>query len=591
MFPRFSVFPGHEHKAFIPYSSIFKETKPRLGRRKAPQQPKSDAVPLKQSRSKNKNNSGTATPVANGHSTPSTNAQSPPPNSSSEIERAIINAAEEPAEDGDTSDTREPTEMVEVSDLVNEKLHISSADDGDSVSLPESELEEEDGAYARAEPHLVVHGTVVSITDKYVTVRDSNTAGKADDDDWNTENEKHMHKPKHLWSIDTVDIPYSHLIYALGSHMPDPLRLDVFTKEQGVDLMRRAQERIKQSKETIIIGGGALGVQMASDIASLYNGTPNAKKITLIHSRKQLLPNFDPKLHDVALKKLKELGVEVVLGQRLALTQGCPLGSGVKDVDSKSNVVDPTEASSGLADGLKPAKTDGADTIRHRIRTTHGLELECDLLLMCTGQRPNTSIMAEFSPSSVDPGSRLIRVLPTLQVMVPHDAESAQRPFDVVPPCKDCDCFADKKTSWANGSLENGSSSEAPDFLENVYAIGDCVDAFGAINAGYQAWFMGETAAENVLRDICRSRSADEPGNKVPESEPVPLKHFHPGPPMIKLTLGKEICAVQAAPTGDSENPDEPKTVPVTLQDSPEDMMVEAVWANMALADPSNMHV
>ena len=60
---------------------------------------------------------------------------------------------------------------------------------------------------------------------------------------------------------------------------------------------------------------------------------------------------------------------------------------------------------------------------------------------------------------------------------------------------------------------------------------------------------------------------------------------------MIKLTLGKETCAVQAAPTGDSENPDEPQTVPVTLQDSPEDMMVEAVWANMALADPSDMHV
>ncbi len=89
---------------------------------------------------------------------------------------------------------------------------------------------------------------------------------------------------------------------------------------------------------------------------------------------------------------------------------------------------------------------------RTQARPHHGgKSFECDLLLLCTGQQPNSSLMAKLSPSSVDPGSRLVRVHRTLQVAVPDPRDAAQQPFDAKPPCGDCDCFLDKKAhvpSW-----------------------------------------------------------------------------------------------------------------------------------------------
>lgn len=63
------------------------------------------------------------------------------------------------------------------------------------------------------------------------------------------------------------------------------------------------------------MGGGAVGVQLASDIKSFYLD----KKVSLIHSREQLLPNFGKRLHEYVVDKLGTLGVEVMLGERPAL--------------------------------------------------------------------------------------------------------------------------------------------------------------------------------------------------------------------------------------------------------------------------------
>jgi NADH dehydrogenase FAD-containing subunit len=73
------------------------------------------------------------------------------------------------------------------------------------------------------------------------------------------------------------------------------------------------QERIKAAHHIIIVGAGAAGVEIAGDIKSQYP----QKKVTLIHSREQLLNNFGPGLHDRAKSALEELGVELYLGQRV----------------------------------------------------------------------------------------------------------------------------------------------------------------------------------------------------------------------------------------------------------------------------------
>lgn len=535
VFPRFTVYPGHEHKAFVPYSSIFSESPVR----------KVDPA---------KDPSGANVPM-----------------DAAGIEKAILEEQYENAEERETA-----RKVVELSNQVKDSLIV---DQKEGERAPLSQVSEPThDAYENAEPHLVVCGEVLGITKTHVSVRRHGHDGDE------------AAKPK-LWSIDTINIPYTHLIYALGSHMPDPLRHNTYLKAKGVEWMKNAQARIKQSQEIILVGGGALGVELATDIKTLY---PH-KDVTLIHSRQQLLPNFDIRVHEAAMAQLNELGVKVLLGHRLALAEGCPMGSSVEHFNKATPPLDKGPDGKPIPKiiELDPPEGHESEPVRHRIRTTLGLELECDLLLLCTGQQPNSSLMAQFSPLSVSHKTRLVSVLPTLQVMISHETDAVNRPFDAVPPCKDCDCFLDHKAAGGEHDhlTPDVEGAPKPACYPNIYAIGDVADAFGALNAGYQAWFMGETAAENVLRDITHRADSEDPASVVPEDEPVPLQHFTPRPDMIKLTIGKGRVVTQGAPEPDPTLPGTPTRPTVTLTDDTEDMYIESVWKNMALADPSDMYV
>lgn len=519
MFPRYTIVPGHEHKAFIPYTSIFSDAPARGRGLKNVASSVLDHVPGR------------------------TNCD----DSASQTH-------------GDTK-----VSVMNVSDLISESLHIGSEQSRQpTATMDRNEQDPAKDPYAYAEPHLVVCGQVERIRDSYVTVK-QNAGNK---------NAKHP-----LWSLDTIDVPYTHLVYALGSHMPDPLRHESHTKKDGIQWMKHNQKRIDESRDIIIIGGGALGVEMATDIASQCKKRGTPKNITLIHSRQQLLPNFDPRIHEVAYKELLDLDVHVVLGHRLATAEGCPMGSNIRQVANTTKASDVPKSQMDTIASLP----------RQHVRTTHGLELECDLLLMCTGQHPNSEIMAEFSPASVNPGSRLVRVLPSLQVMQPTHEEAAHQPFSRVPPCIDCDCFLDKKSEGMNPIVDE--NSPIPPHFDNIYAIGDVADAFGALNAGYQAWFMAEVAAENILRDILRvssTRASDS--HPLAPADSIPLDSFKPGPPLLKLSIGLDKLVVQGAPERDTSQPDEPvrPTISINAKQS-EDMDATLAWG-MALADTSDLY-
>ncbi|SPO27554.1 related to AIF1 - mitochondrial cell death effector [Ustilago trichophora] len=173
---------------------------------------------------------------------------------------------------------------------------------------------------------------------------------------------------------------WDYLVYALGSHLPDPINVWSTSQQvsrydgsklMGVKWLRDAQDRIEAAKSIVIIGGGALGVQLATDIAVMY-GT--SKKVTLTHSRAQLLPRFDPWMHEKAAARLSELGVELVLGSRV-------------DVGSVSSD-------------------------RKSFKLMDGRQLEADLTLFCLGQTPNTQLLGESSLSE----SGMARVERTLHL-------------------------------------------------------------------------------------------------------------------------------------------------------------------------------
>ncbi|SPC63448.1 uncharacterized protein UHOD_01231 [Ustilago sp. UG-2017b] len=706
VFPRFSVLPGHEHKAFIPYSSIFKD---------APARPKSHlkrgrsstSHPTSSSRSSSSANKSAATTISRntlemGSTSSASDAKADPSScraagsasSSSSMpdvsEHSQVNGALSPASlsgndndvnpfrsespassRGRSQDSRHSSQLSFAdSDFNNSAYEVAStaassyvetdakiagpkgveselannaakARQDEQLGRPEIQVtkladaiehrldldggedaESDDEiaqGFENSSPHIVLQATVTDISPTHVTVTPTSTSS--------SHHLSQFSKKKSLWSIDSVQIPYSHLVYALGSHLPDPLRTEARFKADGTHWMREIQERVKASNEIVLVGGGALGVQFATDIASVHPG----KKVTLIHSRKQLLPNFDERVHEIAYHRLKQLGVNVVLGERLALTEGCPRGSTVQNSAANADGANatPAAAKAATAEICVPGDAKGEGLQAHQegmcvgngrklVRTTGGKSFECDLLLLCTGQQPNSSLMAKLSPSSVDPGSRLVRVHRSLQVAVPDPRDAAQQPFDAKPPCGDCDCFLDKKANGAElKNEEEGHLADhlghTPGKLSNVYAIGDVADAFGALNAGYQAWNMADIATENILRDIQAKTPTLSPSDAPRSPRSPDMVEFKPAVNMLKLSLGLGKMVFQGAimpedTPADQVKPEEtgsldgkggkdlivngrvPAKPEITIKDDPNDLGVEGVWSFMANADTSDMY-
>lgn len=112
------------------------------------------------------------------------------------------------------------------------------------------------------------------------------------------------------------EVPYEFLVIATGCGAGDglPTRVGATEKVVGTGLLREMQGRIKSAERLLVVGGGAAGVEVATDAKSLYP----EKKVTLVHSRDAAMHRFGPELQAEASKSLADLGVEVVLGDRLA---------------------------------------------------------------------------------------------------------------------------------------------------------------------------------------------------------------------------------------------------------------------------------
>ncbi|KAJ7476157.1 FAD/NAD-P-binding domain-containing protein [Mycena latifolia] len=173
-------------------------------------------------------------------------------------------------------------------------------------------------------------------------------------------------------------IPYEYLIMATGTGKP-PLGLT--TKVGGMEAKRALQNRMQVSRDIVIVGGGAYGIQLAFDTKELYP----SKNVTLVHSRDLLMPGFHPKLHAIVAERAATVGVRLILGQRAKIPSGGFPTSG------PSYTVE-------LADGsLIPA----------------------DVAVLCIGGPPLSAPLLSLSPASVDRKSKFILVKPTMQIADP----------------------------------------------------------------------------------------------------------------------------------------------------------------------------
>lgn len=111
------------------------------------------------------------------------------------------------------------------------------------------------------------------------------------------------------------EVPYEFLVIATGSHVKEglPSRSNAAEKLDAMKLMRDMQKNIERADKIVVVGGGAAGVEVATDAKSAY---PD-KSVVLVHSRKMPMHRFSETLQKVAMEGLEKLGCEIILEERV----------------------------------------------------------------------------------------------------------------------------------------------------------------------------------------------------------------------------------------------------------------------------------
>lgn len=104
------------------------------------------------------------------------------------------------------------------------------------------------------------------------------------------------------------EIPFEYLAIATGTRLQEPGSMRYDDKMSSVVYLKKHQDSVKRSKSITIVGGGAVGVQIATDLKEFYP----EKEVTVVHSRAHVMPHFHEKLHDVIVKRFDDLGIQWV---------------------------------------------------------------------------------------------------------------------------------------------------------------------------------------------------------------------------------------------------------------------------------------
>ncbi|CAH0055195.1 unnamed protein product [Clonostachys solani] len=180
-------------------------------------------------------------------------------------------------------------------------------------------------------------------------------------------------------------ISFDYAIIATGTRLSPPGSVEHDEKPQGIEYFKYHQDLVKKADSVVLIGGGAVGVQMATDMKEIYP----EKKVTLIHSRDLLMQVYHHKLDEVIRDRFKELDIDVITGTRAVI----------------------------------PPKGFPSDGSLFALELKDGRKIPTNLVILATGQTANSQFLKDLEPSTstsiLNPNNGFIRVLPTLQLQDP----------------------------------------------------------------------------------------------------------------------------------------------------------------------------
>lgn len=169
-------------------------------------------------------------------------------------------------------------------------------------------------------------------------------------------------------------------VLATGSqYANDLMRGTAGTGDTRRRFYERYAQRVAQSRNIVIVGGGPIGVELAGEILESAPG----RKLTLVEAGPRILAGTTPEAAGHVSRFLVSRGVEILLDQTV--------------VDGGSDPGDPL-AGAGTA------------------VTSVGRRIPYDLMVWCTGGRPGTGYMRRHFSSVLNERGR-IRVTPELTVL------------------------------------------------------------------------------------------------------------------------------------------------------------------------------
>lgn len=120
--------------------------------------------------------------------------------------------------------------------------------------------------------------------------------------------------PRRVLVASGTEIPADYVVLASGSSYPFPAKTDVDDTHDALDEYRGAHDRLEHADRVLLVGAGAVGIELAGEIKSAWP----AKHVVLLDAAPDLLgAEYRPDLRAELRAQLAELGVEVVLGEGL----------------------------------------------------------------------------------------------------------------------------------------------------------------------------------------------------------------------------------------------------------------------------------
>ncbi|KAJ1937860.1 hypothetical protein FBU59_004627 [Linderina macrospora] len=176
-------------------------------------------------------------------------------------------------------------------------------------------------------------------------------------------------------------LEFDYLVLAMGVSRQAPIGVSASTKDEFIKDLERDHAAIASAKSIAIVGGGAVGTELAADLMTDFP----EKDVTLVHSRDLPVPGpFMEEFRQGAADILRKLGVRTLFGQRV-------VNEIPADTCPEPEAPEFSDILPELVDSVKRNVT---------IETTSGEKIKADLVFNCLGAKTKAPIVD--LPSSTD---------------------------------------------------------------------------------------------------------------------------------------------------------------------------------------------